>query len=232
MAVWDNPDVDLLYDINGLAESAPTWADHTMEYVGEYGTLLALAFLGLWYWWRVSRRGETREEGVAGFAGLVWAPLAAVVAVAVNYPIRELVERPRPFLDHKGLEVLVEGKTDYSFVSDHATLAMAIAVGLFMVNRRMGLVGIVLAVFAGFCRVYMGVHYPTDVIGGLALGTAVALLLAPVALWLLTPLARALANSSKLGPLVWVGPRDLPGPGRRGSSASPREGERNRDLAA
>ncbi len=87
------------------------------------------------------------------------------------------MERPRPFVDHQGLDVLIGGKTDFSFVSDHATLTMAIGVGLFVANRRFGLAGIGIALLEGFCRVYMGVHYPTDVIGGFALGTAVALLL-------------------------------------------------------
>lgn len=205
MAVWDDPDVDLLYEINGLAEAAPPWADRTMEYVGEYGIVIALMLLGLFAWWRVSRRRDSREQAVAGFAGLVWAPLAAALALLVNIPIRDFVERPRPFLDHKGLEVLVQGKDDYSFVSDHSTMAMALAVGIFMVHRRYGLVGIVLAVVAGTSRVYMGVHYPTDVVGGLALGTAVALLLAPAAMWLLTPVVRAVAHSPRLGPVVWAG---------------------------
>ncbi len=90
-------------------------------------------------------------------------------------------------MDHQGLEVLVGGKTDFSFVSDHATLAMALGVGLFVAHRGFGLAAIGLALAEGFARVYLGVHYPTDVIGGLALGTAVALLLAPLALALLTP---------------------------------------------
>jgi undecaprenyl-diphosphatase len=246
MAGWDNPDVDLLYDVNGLAERAPTWADHTMEYVGEYGTVFAVMLLGLWSWWTVRRRSPDRATAIGATAGLIWAPLAAVVALIVNIPIRHLVQRPRPFLDHKGLEVLVRGKSDYSFVSDHATLTMAVAVGIFMVSRRYGLISIAVAVFAAFSRVYMGVHYPTDVIGGLALGTAVALLLAPLALWLLTPLVRAVAGSPRVGALVWSGAagpgpegadgeapeREPAGTGARGSYRRGGHRARDRDLAA
>lgn len=195
-----NPDVGLLYDINGLAKDAPTWFDRIMEFVGEYGTMFAMVLVVLWCWWSVRRRG-TPEESVSAVAGLIWAPLAAGIALLINIPIRGFVERPRPFLDHAGLEVLVEGKTDYSFVSDHSTLAMAIAAGLFVAHRKFGLAALGLAVVAGFCRVYMGVHYPTDVIGGFALGTAVALLLAPLALALLTPLVSAIAASRPFG---WV----------------------------
>jgi undecaprenyl-diphosphatase len=195
-----NPDVDLLYDINGLAKDAPHWFDRVMEFVGEWGLLLAMVMLVLWCWLTVRKRGG--EDAASSVAALIWAPLAAGVAVLVNVPIRGFVERPRPFVDHDGLDVLIGGKSDFSFVSDHATLMMAMGVGLFVANRKFGLVGIVLALFGGFCRVYMGVHYPTDVIGGFALGTAVVLLLSPLAMALLTPVVAAVERSPRVGWLV------------------------------
>src|SRR4051812_40137614 len=146
-----NPDVDLLYDINGLAKAAPPWFDRIMEFVGEFGLLFALVALVMWCWWGVRQRGG--EDAAPTVAALVWAPLAAGIAVLVNVPIREFVERRRPFLDHEGLEVLVSGKTDYSFVSDHATLCMALAVGLFLANRRLGIIGLLFGVLGGFIRV-------------------------------------------------------------------------------
>ncbi|WBO65386.1 phosphatase PAP2 family protein [Streptomyces camelliae] len=195
-----NPDVGLLYDINGLAKGAPHWFDRIMEFVGEYGLLVAMVLLVVWCWWSVRRRGG--ENAASSVAALVWAPLAAGIAVLVNIPIRGFVQRPRPFVDHQGLDVLVSGKTDFSFVSDHATITMALGVGLFVAHRRFGIAGIGLALFEGFCRVYMGVHYPTDVIGGFALGTAVALLLSPAAMALLTPLMRAVERSRRAGWIV------------------------------
>lgn len=195
-----NPDVDLLYDINGLAKDAPHWFDSVMEFVGEWGLLLAMVMLVLWCWLTVRKRGG--EDAASSVAALIWAPLAAGVAVLVNVPIRGFVERPRPFVDHDGLDVLIGGKSDFSFVSDHSTLMMAMGVGLFVANRKFGLVGIVLALFGGFCRVYMGVHYPTDVIGGFALGTAVVLLLSPLAMALLTPVVAAVERSPRVGWLV------------------------------
>ncbi|WP_404190855.1 phosphatase PAP2 family protein [Streptomyces tauricus] len=224
-----NPDVDLLYDINGLAKDAPHWFDRVMEFVGEWGLLLVMVLLVLWCWWNVRRRGG--DEAASSVAALIWAPLAAGVAVLVNVPIRGFVERPRPFVDHEGLDVLIGGKSDYSFVSDHSTLMMAMGVGLFVANRKFGLVGIGLALLGGFCRVYMGVHYPTDVVGGFALGTAVVLLLSPLATALLTPVVKAVERSRRVGWLVRAdrsaGAREKAIPGAR-SDVDPAE----RDLAA
>lgn len=224
-----NPDIDLLYDINGLAKDAPHWFDRVMEFVGEYGLPVAMVLLVLGCWWSVRRKGG--EDAPSSVAALAWAPLAASVAVLVNVPIRGFVERPRPFLTHQGLEVLISGKTDYSFVSDHATITMAMGVGLFVAHRRFGLAGIALALLEGFCRIYMGVHYPTDVIGGFALGTAVVLLLSPLATALLTPLAKAADRSPRAGWLIRA-----KGAPRSGRDALLPRGERTgteeRDLAA
>ncbi|BDH03035.1 MULTISPECIES: phosphatase PAP2 family protein [Streptomyces] len=225
-----NPDVELLYDINGLAKAAPHWFDRVMEFVGEYGLPVAMVLLVLACWLTVRRKGG--PDAVSSVTALVWAPLAAAVAVLVNVPIRGFVERPRPFMDHQGLDVLIAGKSDYSFVSDHATITMALGVGLFVANRRFGIAGIALALLEGFCRVFMGVHYPTDVIGGFALGTAVALLLSPPATALLTPLVRAIARSPRAGRLVSAGPVG----GERGDAlfSGGREpaGSGEKDLAA
>ncbi|MDG9718744.1 phosphatase PAP2 family protein [Streptomyces sp. DH24] len=230
-ASGSNPDVELLYDINGLAKAAPPWFDRVMQYVGEYGLLLAMVLLVLGCWWTVRRRGGA--EAAPSVAALAWAPLAAGVAVLVNVPIRGFVERPRPFRVHQGLEVLQPGKTDFSFVSDHATITMAMAVALFVANRKFGLVGIGLALLEGFCRVYMGVHYPTDVVGGFALGTAAALLLSPVAMALLTPLTRTIERSPRAGRLITArrtpDGHDTVVPG---ATAGRLPGSEERDLAA
>lgn len=196
-----NPDVSLLYDINGLAASAPEWFDRGMKFLSQYGIMAALVVLALWCWWSVRRRGAA-EDSVAAVAGLLWAPLAAGVALLVNIPIREFVGRERPFAEHPGIDLLVPGPGGFSFVSDHATMAMALGAGIFVAHRRFGFAAIGLALVAGFSRVYLGVHYPTDVIGGFALGTAVVLLLAPLAMALLTPLVSAVCRSRRVGLLV------------------------------
>ncbi|MEV6317623.1 phosphatase PAP2 family protein [Streptomyces sp. NPDC051776] len=229
-----NPDVSLLYEINGYARDAPGWFDSTVTWIGEHGITFAMVLLVVACWWDVRRR----EDAPTAVAGLLWAPLAAGLALLVNIPIRDFVERPRPYVDHQGLAVLLPGKSDYSFVSDHATLVMALAVGIFIAHRTFGLVGIALAFLEGFSRVYMGLHYPTDVVGGFALGTAVTLLLAPWAMALLTPLTRAAGNARHGHWLIAGGASPAAGhPQETESTADPEgapapSGDRAKDLAA
>ncbi|MFD9353653.1 phosphatase PAP2 family protein [Streptomyces sp. NPDC060031] len=230
-----NLDVSLLYEINGLSRHAPGVVDRAVGIIGEYGFLAALVLLVLWCW-----RGARRQDeatAVESFTALVWAPLGAAAALLVNIPLREFVGRPRPLRQHAGVEVLdpglVVGRSDFSFVSDHATLAMALGVGLFIANRKLGYLGIGVAMLEGLCRIYMGVHYPTDVIGGLALGTAVVLLFAPLAMALLTPVVRSVARSPRLGVLVRARGRAVPLPVdlAQAQAAPPGRGHES-DLAA
>jgi undecaprenyl-diphosphatase len=235
MAVWDDPDVDLLFTLNGLTETAPAWADRAVRYASDYGMFAGLLLLGLLAWWRVVRRKPTRAESVSALAGLLWTPLAAAVALLANIPVRDLVARPSPVTEHPGLHALAGGTGgEYSFVSDHSAVAMALAIGIFMVHRRYGLLGIALAVLTGATRVYLGVHYPTDAVGGLALGACVALLLAPPASWALTPLARRLANAPRTAGIVWAGSAGRDGDGTADDSASEpgQEPERAVDATA
>ncbi|WP_060178901.1 phosphatase PAP2 family protein [Streptomyces sp. IMTB 1903] len=233
-----NVDVSLLYEVNGAARRAPAWLDTAVSLAGEYGVLLALVLLVLWCW-----RGARRQDeaaAVESFTALVWAPLAAGLALLVNVPLRELVGRQRPFRQHEGLQVLDPGwgvglgNTEFSFVSGHTTVAMALGVGLFVADRRFGILGIGLALVEGLCRVYMGVNYPTDVIGGLALGTAVVLVLAPLTLALLSPVVRAVAGSRRFGRLVRAGGRAHALPVDLAQPRTPPAGRRpqDKDLAA
>ncbi|MFC1433547.1 phosphatase PAP2 family protein [Streptacidiphilus sp. N1-3] len=198
--------------VNGLARHLPSGVDSLLSFLGEYGVPL-LSVLLLVLAWLGARR---RPDAPVAVAGVLWAGIAAGVALVLNVPVRAMVQRPRPFVAHPGrLDLLTNHQANGSFASDHATFTMAVAVGVLLVNRKYGLLAMALAGFEGFLRVFMGVHYPTDVIGGFALGTAATLLLAPIAMAVLVPLTHSLARGS-LAPIVLAQRR-----GRSGRGAVP-----------
>jgi len=98
----------------------------------------------------------------------IWAAVGTVVAVGVNQPIVNLVQRGRPYNAMAGVEVLVKHSQDSSFPSDHAVVAGAAAAAIWLVNRRVATVATVAAVVLAFARVYVGAHYPGDVVAALA----------------------------------------------------------------
>lgn len=134
-----------------------------------YGVLLfaVLLITGI----LTSRSGGTRRLAAAG-----WACAGTLLAVAVNQPVGHLFAEARPYATHPGLLRLADPTRDFSFPSDHAVMAGAVAAGLLLVSRRLGLVAAAAALVMAFARVYIAAHYPWDVVAGLGLGAAVVVL--------------------------------------------------------
>jgi undecaprenyl-diphosphatase len=150
--------------------------------------------------WLLARR---ERRPVNAVAGVIWVFFATLIAFAIAQPISHAVAEVRPFYTHPGAEVLVPKATDFSFPSDHATIAGAVLTGLWLNNRDRWLAA--LATLAGFLlafsRIYVGSHYPLDVVGGLILGALVALVLRPLAMIILRWFV-GLCDRSFLHPLV------------------------------
>jgi undecaprenyl-diphosphatase len=115
-----------------------------------------------------------RRTGTRALAQSLLAGAGPLLAVALNQPIVHLVDEPRPFTRVPHALVLVHRSVDASFPSDHATMAGAVAVGLLLASRRLGYLATALAVLMAADRVYVGAHYPLDVVAGLAFGGVVA----------------------------------------------------------
>jgi membrane-associated phospholipid phosphatase len=167
-------DASLYRDINRFAVDT-AWAHGFMKAYAVDGVgLFALLVLGsLWF----ARRRPGAPEAVAAS---MWAAAGTVLALGVNQPIVAAVHRARPYTTLAGVEVLVHRSHDFSFPSDHATAAGAATAGLWIIAlyggaaaRRLAIVGTALAVLVAFSRVYVGAHYPGDVVGGLVVGAAV-----------------------------------------------------------
>ena len=102
---------------------------------------------------------------------------AAVAADLVSRALKASVGRPRPHLPPGDPRPLVSMPTDQSFPSTHAMIAFACATMLALLVPRLAVPVLVLAAAIAYSRVYLGVHYPLDVIAGAALGAVIAIAL-------------------------------------------------------
>ncbi|MHB0980046.1 MAG: phosphatase PAP2 family protein [Thermoleophilia bacterium] len=100
--------------------------------------------------------------------------MSTLGALGVNQVASRLWPRPRPFLDHAAV-LLLPPSRDPSFPSDHAAFAFAAAVVLFLTSRRAGGAALTFAALAALSRVFVGEHYPLDVVSGALVGSIVAL---------------------------------------------------------
>lgn len=179
--------------VNRWSADTP-WAHGFFRAYANYGVAFFIAALALAGW--IGLRDDARV-----LARAIWAGGAAIIVLIVNQPIADAIGRARPFAAHRGVLVLVDKSTDPGFLSDHAVMAGAVAVGLVFAVRRIGFVMIAAAVLMAFARVYVGAHYPGDVVAGLAFGAAVALAGVPLADRVLTPVCtrvRALPAVARL----------------------------------
>jgi undecaprenyl-diphosphatase len=183
--------------VNDFARDT-TWLHGFMEFAAKDGILLlGLALLA--GWWLGRRSDSPRRVAMA-----VWSALAALVAVALVQPIASAADEQRPFVALPHVLRLITHARDAGFPSDHATAAGAVAAGLFFVSWRLGAVTTLWAMLIAFSRVYVGVHYPQDVVAGLALGATVAVIgaflivpiLTRIAAWLTTTPLRVLVVAS------------------------------------
>lgn len=130
-----------------------------------------LALLGLYAWWRARGRADR-----TAMAALAWTGIGTAVCIAAGLGLKQVFAEARPCLAmHVTTVEPCPGPTDYSFPSDHTTVAVALAAGLLLVNRKLGLIAAVLALLEGFSRIYLGQHYPHDVAAGLILSTLILL---------------------------------------------------------
>ncbi|WP_405823868.1 phosphatase PAP2 family protein [Streptomyces sp. NBC_01390] len=155
-------------DVVNLARHAPAWLDDTVSAWSTYG-LAVFAVLMAVGWWRA------RRAGVIASVTALAVPFVVVVAYGVDAVLKLLVREDRPCqsLRVATLEAC-PAPGDWSFPSNHAAVAAAAAVALAFVSRRLGAVGAVAACAMAVSRVWVGAHYPHDVMAGVVVGALTA----------------------------------------------------------
>ena len=99
---------------------------------------------------------------------------AAAVSVVVALIIQHFYVHQRPFVLRPDVTLLLNHSPDASFPSEHTTAAFGMASGVALYRPRPGMALAVLAALTGFARVFVGIHYPFDVIAGAAIGVLAA----------------------------------------------------------
>jgi membrane-associated phospholipid phosphatase len=207
-------DKRLFLDVNQFARDTG-WLHAAMLAYAVDGAIVLFALLLITGWWLARRQGSARAV-----AASVWAGAGTVAAVGIAQPISHAVAEARPWQSLPHALILAGHTTDFSFPSDHAVMAGAATAGLLIYHRRLGVAAAVAALLLCFGRVYIGAHYPQDVIAGLILGAAVAL-----AGWAIvrvpgTRLA-ALAARTPLRILLAAGPYGPAAPGAEPTPEAP-----------
>ncbi|MFE5373311.1 phosphatase PAP2 family protein [Streptomyces mirabilis] len=198
---FDGSSVDgsLFTTVTDFARDTP-WLNTPIELWTNAG-LGVFAVLMLMGWWNARRR-DARSMALA-----LAAPVAVVAAFAVAEVAKKLVAEVRPCysLPHAYLVDACPARTDYAFPSGHSTTAFAAVAALWLLDRRLSAIGAVFAVLEGFTRVYVGAHYPHDVLGAALLALPVAYLASRLMSRLATPLVAHL-RTGVLHPVLTTAP--------------------------
>ncbi len=130
-----------------------------------------------------------------GDAGLIWIGIAVIllfikktrkcgvlmlVSMALgliigNGFIKNLVARERPCWIDRSIPLLIPEPHDYSFPSGHTLASFEAAVMIYLHNKKWGIISFVISILIAFSRMYLFVHFPTDILCGAALGTLISI---------------------------------------------------------
>lgn len=149
--------------INSFAGKWPA-LDNVMIYLSKTAILIVIALLC--YLW--IQKGTERKHTAFYIA------LTLILALGGNFIIHQFYYHARPFVNHH-VTKLISHSSDSSFVSDHGTLVFSTAIILLLRKDRLGMVSLVWAILVGISRIFVGVHYPFDIIGAFILAGVVAI---------------------------------------------------------
>lgn len=159
-------DQQLFLFVNGFVGQSFLFDNLARLLVNEYfiPTLLSLIIFGLWFYWDNAKDKNSNQKSVV--LAVLAIGLGSLIIVTV---LNSFFGRPRPF-DVLDTNLLFYKPTDPSFPSNSAVVAFALASSIFVADRKLGFLALSIAAFYGFLRVFVGVHFPSDVVVGAIIG--------------------------------------------------------------
>lgn len=158
-------DVPLLHLLNNLTGKSQIFDTLTVFIASSLQYFLIAAFLLLLYFSAYSRRHKLY---------IFWVTTASVIAarLGITEIIRFFYHRPRPFLIEQ-LHPLIS-ESGWSFPSGHSAFFFAMATAIYLYNKKWGIGFFIAALLINISRIGAGVHYPSDILGGMVVGIIVA----------------------------------------------------------
>ncbi|HLI32292.1 MAG TPA: undecaprenyl-diphosphatase [Solirubrobacteraceae bacterium] len=214
-------DTSVYHALNNLAFENKAVGD-LAKFFAQYAIFVMVGAVAL-AWFARTRSGcllSHRQRSALFFAGL-----ATILGLVIVQIINHIWDRPRPFVVLHEFHKLIAHAADASFPSDHATGAFAIFFALALFRRpAAAALALVWAVLIGVARVMVGVHWPTDILGGLGVGAFAALVLwtAPLRAPLLRLEGLCTDLYERLLPAAWKGGAPAALPALEGSGERPR----------
>lgn len=170
MEILEQADQRAFIWLNGWVGYIP-WLDATVRVLASdylVPLVMALALLGLWF------AGASVESRWRNQQSVIASVLSIALSNAMVEALNQFLFRPRPFAS-LNVSLLFYRPTDSSFPANPAALGFAVATGVWLWNPKLGTILLLLAAVYGVSRVYAGVFYPLDILGGTALGIGSAL---------------------------------------------------------
>ncbi|MDM5427985.1 undecaprenyl-diphosphatase [Bacillus mycoides] len=144
--------------INNFAGSSKL-LDTLMIAITNSAAYVAILFmLILWF------NNGKKENAIRKQYTVLYTTLSVSIALLVNVLIHAVYYNPRPFITHH-VNQLVPHAADSSFVSDHSVLVFSIAFVFILRGEKLKYIALIWAVLVGISRMYVGVHYPLDILG-------------------------------------------------------------------